>query len=417
MIKLDMPQKCARVLYDPLRRRYRILYGGRGSAKSWSVARYLLIRGASEKLRILCTREIQNSIKDSVYKLLVEQIEALGLSDYFIVSADKIESRTGSEIIFKGIARNTTGIRSTEGIDICWVEEAEALTAESWRVLTPTIRKEGSIIIVTFNPDDERSATYERFVAKFDEKSGAFLPVENPRYCREFVNYWDNPWFPDVLREDMEWDRQNDPDLYEHVWCGKPKRYGHAVIFKDKIEIRDFETPDGIQFFFGEDFGSPSGDPNALVRMFIIEGNLHIDHEAHGHVELDDLHAFLGTVPNSREWEIIADNARPETINFLQSPHVDNSGAQHAGFNIKSCEKGKGSVNEGIAFLKKFKKIVIHPRCKGTIQDFQNYRWKIDKITGKVLPIPVDLANHACDAARYGLEEWMKGGASIYDIL
>jgi phage terminase large subunit len=152
--------------------------------------------------------------------------------------------------------------------------------------------------------------------------------------------------------------------------------------------------------------------------MFIMEGNLWIDREGYGHVDLDDLHALLESVPGSHEWQITADNARPETIGFLAAPHVDNQGNQHDPFNIVACEKGKGSVDDGIAFLKKFKKIIIHKtNCPGTARDYQNYRWKVDKVTGQVLPIPVDLANHAPDASRYALESWMKGGATIYDVM
>lgn len=412
-MKIQMPLKCARVLWDPLNRRYRVLYGGRGSAKSWSAARYLLLRASAEKLRILCTREIQTSIKDSVYRLLVDQIYELNLSSAFIIKSDGITGRNGSEFIFKGLARNIAEVKSTEGVNICWVEEADRVSFESWKVLIPTIREPGSFFIVTFNPEEEKSATYTRFVGKRDPQ-GVIIPVENPAVCRSFVNFWDNRWFPETLHEEMEWDKKNDPELYRHVWCGEIKEYGNAVIFRDKVKVDTFEAPEGARFYFGEDFGF-AGDPMALIRMFVQDQTLFIDHEAYGaHIELNEMHAFMETVPEVHKWEIIADNARPETISHLASPTID---GLHEGFQIVACEKGKGSVADGIAFLRKFKAIVIHPRCKGTIKDFSNYRYKTDPITNQILPIPVDKANHSCDAARYGLEKKMKGGATIYDVL
>ena len=410
MIYADMPTKCVRVLYDPLRRRYKILYGGRGSAKSWSAARYLLMRGASEKLRILCTREIQNSIKDSVYRLLVDQIHELHLEAYYIIKADTISGTNGTEFLFKGLRQNIEEVKSTEGIDICWVEEAEKVSENSWTVLIPTIRKENSELIITFNPDGEHSATYTRFV----EKDGN--PVNNPQYAREFVNFWDNPWFPAVLRKEMDWDRTNDPEKYEHVWCGLPKKYGNSIIFRNVI-VESFEAPEGSRFFFGSDFGYAQ-DPSALVRHHIRDRRLYIDFEAYGiGVELDQMHQFFELVPESHNWKITADSARPETISYLSRPYTDPSGVEHDGFNIVGAEKGKGSVEDGIAFLKSFEAIVIHPRCTGSIDNYKNYRWKTDRITGDVLPIPLDKSNHVPDASRYALEAQMKGGATIFDAM
>lgn len=411
-IQIPIPAKCTRVLWDPLRRRYKILYGGRGSAKSWSVARYLLSRAAFEKLRILCTREIQNSIKDSVYKLLVDQIYELGLQSFFIIKSDSIISLSGSEFIFKGLRLNITEVKSTEGIDICWVEEADKVSENSWEILIPTIfRRPNSEIIVTFNPDDEKSATYTRFV----EKDGK--PVENPNFARAFVNFDDNPWFPEGLRQEMEWDRKNDPDKFEHVWGGRPKKYGNAVIFRKKIRVEWFETPPGTRFFFGCDFGYAQ-DPTALPRCFIKDRKLYIDHEAYGiGIELEDLHRTFDAVPEAHRWRITADSARPDTISFLTRPFRDRQGNEYGPYKMTGAVKGKGSVEDGIEFLLGFEAIVIHPRCKGAISEFNNYRWKTDRITGEILPQPMDTSNNIPDAVRYALESWMRGSASIFDVL
>lgn len=376
--------------------RYKVLYGGRGSAKSWSVARELIIRAAFGKVRILCAREFQSSIKDSVHKLLTDQIKEMGLSAYFVIQENSIKSIGGSEFIFKGLHNNSNEIKSMEGIDIVWVEEAEAVSETSWKVLIPTIRKEGSEIWITFNPRDEKSSTYTKFV------------VNCPPDClRAEVNFWDNPWFPEVLRKEMQHDKENDPEAYEHVWCGKPEKYGQSLIFRGKFRVEEFEAPADARFYYGTDFGF-SSDALALVRCFIKDKNLYIDYEFYGHgIELDDIAKGYDTVPGSRKWKITADSARPDTIAHLRKQ----------GFMIEGAEKGPGSVEDGIEYLKKFKAIIIHPRCKGTKHNFENYRWKVDKNTNEILPIPIDKHNHVPDSLRYALEKLMKAKTSIFDVL
>jgi len=393
-LNIQLPAKCHAVLAP--KRRYKILRGGRGSAKSWSVARYLAVLAAFQKLRILCCREVQKTIRDSVYRLLKDQIEALELERYFTILKDSIRGTfSGSEFLFKGLRHDITEIKSTEGIDICWVEEAEKVKEDSWTILVPTIRKPDSEIIIVFNPEEEDSATSKRF-----------LQDPPPNSISAEVNFVDNPWFPDVLRREMEYDRRVDFEKYEHVWMGKFKRYANALIFKGKIRVDDFETPDGVPFLFGADFGF-STDPTVLGRMFIREGRLFCDYEAYGvGVEIDELPSFFDTVPGSRQWEIIADSARPDTISYLQ---------RH-GFRIRGAEKGKGSVEDGIEFIRSFEEIVIHPRCRGAKDNFLNYKWKTDRITEAILPIPAAGSDHWCDAARYALERYIKAKVSVFDI-
>jgi phage terminase large subunit len=383
--------------------RYKILYGGRGSGKSWAIADYIIFKTAFGKFRVLCTREIQGSIKDSVYRLLCDRIYYHKLQHLFIVQRDSISSIFGSEIIFKGLRQNASEIKSTEGIDCCWIEEGEKVSVDSWDILIPTIRQEESEILVSFNPDDENSNTYTRFIEK-DGKS-----IEQPGLLRAFVNYWDNPWFPNVLRREMEWCRQNDPEKYDHVWGGRPKKYGQAVIFKNKLRVEEFEPadPDTTQFYYGADFGFGS-DPTCLVRLFIRDRKLYLDKEFYGYaIEIDDLTRCWDTVEGSRKWRIICDSARPDTISYMYNH----------GFQAEGAEKGPGSVEDGIEFLKNFEAIIIHPSCTGSVGDFSNYRWKVDKVTDQVLPIPVDKSNHACDAARYAMEPYMKAGVSIFDAM
>ena len=205
--------------------RYKIIYGGRGSSKSWTVARKLLIRATQEKLNILCTRQLQNSISDSVHKLLVEQINEMGLSEYFTITRGSITCVNGSKFIFKGIQHNVAEIKSTEGIDICWIEEAELLTAISWNIIAPTIRKKKSEIWVTFNTRFKHDFLYKTFI----------LNKPPPRTLVIKINYNDNPWFPDVLREQMEHMRKTDVEMYLHIWLGELKQVADGAIFGKQV--------------------------------------------------------------------------------------------------------------------------------------------------------------------------------------
>lgn len=210
-------------LFKPAR--YKILHGGRGSAKSWSVARALLILAASRPLRILCTREVQLSIKDSVHRLLKDQITAIGLPGYTPLDSE-IRHVNGSLFVFSGLAQQTVeSIKSFEGVDICWCEEAQSISKRSWDVLTPTIRKSGSEIWITMNPHLETDETYARFIA--NPPAGAWVQA---------VNWKDNPWFPAVLNDERISTQQRDPDNYENIWEGAPMRVAEGAIYAAEIE-------------------------------------------------------------------------------------------------------------------------------------------------------------------------------------
>ena len=377
-------------LFKPYR--YKVFYGGRGSGKSWNVARALLLLGNNQKLRILCAREIQRSISDSVHKLLCEQIDALGLSGNYIITRDAIRgTEYGTEIIFKGLRSNPQEIKSTEGIDICWVEEAAAVSADSWDILIPTVRKPNSEIWLTFNPLDESDPTYQRFILN---------PPENSLVCK--VNHTENPAFPEVLKTEMEWLKARDYESYLHIWEGEVRKHSNAVIFAGRFRVEDFETPKDARFYHGADWGFAS-DPSCLVRCFIKDRTIFIDREAWGvGVDLDETPALFDIVETARTWPIKADNARPETISFMR----------RRGFNITAAKKWQGSIEDGIEFLKSYD-IVIHPRCRHAIDEFNHYSYKVDKQTGDVLPIVVDSFNHIIDATRYALADLMRGRGAM----
>ena len=221
-LRLKLPEKL-----EPLFRpaRYKVAYGGRGSAKSWSFARALLFLGWQERQRILCAREIQRTIADSVHRLLADQLEPLNLSGFYEVTDNAIRGKNGSEFLFAGLRQQDVHkIKSFEGVDKCWVEEAHVVTKRSWEILIPTIRKEGSEIWVTFNPELDTDDTYRRFVEK--PPPGAVV-VE--------INWRDNPWFPEVLVQEKEHLKRTDPEAYENVWEGKPASSLPGAIYRHEI--------------------------------------------------------------------------------------------------------------------------------------------------------------------------------------
>ena len=384
-------------LYEP--HRYKVVYGGRGSGKSWAVARALIAISDFCKVRVLCCREIQNSIRDSSYQVLKDMAERMGLADRFWFKESEIENlTTGSKFIFSGLLRNENSIRSKEGIDICWVEESSSVSQKSWDVLTPTIRKPGSEIWLTFNP------------LTTDDPTNRFLENPPPNAVVHKVNYLENPFFPDTLRAEMEWDKQNDFEKYLHVWEGFPLTVSDAQIFKGRYTVESFDEDlwkKADRLFFGADFGFAK-DPSTLVRCFIYENRLYIDYEAYGvGVEIDELPELYRSVPGADKWPIKADCARPETISYL---------ANRAGFNIKPADKWQGSIEDGIAYLKSFDRIVIHPRCKHATEEFRLYSYKTDRLTNEVLPIVLDKNNHVIDGLRYALVDYIKERSNGYNI-
>lgn len=222
-MSVEFPGKL-KFLFEP--HRYKVLHGGRGSAKSWGIARALLILAAQRPLRILCTREVQKSIKDSVHRLLTDQGQALGLGAFYEVLETEIRGRNGSLFLFAGLAQHTVeSIKSFEGVDIVWVEEAQVVTKRSWDVLLPTIRKNGSEVWLSLNPDMETDETYQRFVAS---------PPMDAVVVQ--MNWRDNPWFPEVLEKERQETLRRDRDNYDNIWEGKPRLVSEGAIYKAEIE-------------------------------------------------------------------------------------------------------------------------------------------------------------------------------------
>jgi len=377
--------------------RYKGAYGGRGSGKSWFFAGMLveeaLRRASSGGLNAVCIREIQKTLNQSVKKLIENTIEKYGLGKAFTIQDAKIKTPGGGQIIFEGMQNHTAeSIKSLEDYDIAWVEEAQSLSQRSLDLLRPTIRKPGSELWFSWNPYSKKDPV------------DALLRGENapPDAVVVQANWSDNPWFPDVLRKEMEYDKKRDPDKHKHVWEGDYQQNSQARVFNNWI-VEEFESPAGGIYRFGADWGF-SVNPTVLIRARLDGHRLYIDYEAHMvGCEIDQTPDLFDTVPDSRKWPIRADNARPETISYMK---------RHGFPKIMKSAKGKGSIYDGIEFLKSFE-IVVHPRCVHTKIELENYSFKVDPLTGEVTPILADKDNHVIDSLRYACEAVRKAQIDI----
>lgn len=407
-MRLDFPY-WAENLFEPYR--YKVLWGGRGSGKSYAVADVLLLLGASKPCRVLCAREFQNSLADSVLHLLSQRIEALGLAAFYEVQRETILGLNGTSFIFKGVRNNVQSIKSMSGLTHLWLEEAQTVSKESWAVLIPTIREPGSEIFVTFNPLKPDDPTYQMFVAE--------SPGEDAYIAK--VNWLDNPHWPAELEVERLRLKAKDPEMYQHVYEGGCLVHDESVIFNGKWEegVR-FPDDSWLGPYHGLDFGYAL-DPTAAVRCWISpdEAELYIDAEAGAiGLDLDDTAKFLkAKIPGIDKHSIIADSARPESIAHLARAKGPN-GLNKEDYlpRIEGAIKGPGSVEDGLDHLKTYK-IIVHPACPKTQEELLKYSYKVDRLTGEVLPIIVDKYNHFCDALRYSLEKVMKAKGSMLGIL
>lgn len=365
--------------------RYKGAWGGRGSGKSHAFAEALVEQHILDHdTKSVCIREIQKSLAQSVKSLIEQKIEALGVGHLFDIQQSCIKNFEGNGIIiFQGMQNHTAdSIKSLEGFSRGWVEEAQSLSQRSLDLLRPTIRKPGSELWFTWNPFSEKDPIDVLLRGAETPKNSIIVPV----------NYEDNPWFPDVLREEMEYDRGRDIDKFQHVWCGGYAQNSESRVFKN-WQIDEFETPEDVELYYGADWGF-SVDPTTLIRLYIVGRTIYIDYEAYmvGCEIVNTPDLFL-TVPDSEKWPITADSARPETISHMNKN----------GFKVHPAVKGKDSVKEGVEFIKSYD-IIVHSRCKHVIDELTMYSYKVDEATQAILPILVDKHNHTIDAIRYALE-------------
>lgn len=381
-----------RGIFEP--HRYKVFYGGRGGGKSWAVADALLTIARQRKVRVLCARELQRSIRDSVHRLLRDRIVARSLTEEFQVLDTEIRHDNGSEFLFCGLRHNVAELKSFEGVDLCWVEEGQRVSADSWDILLPTIRRPGSEIWITLNPDGPQDPTWVDFV--LEPKPGSLVRK---------VLYSDNPYFPDVLERERAECEARDPEKYRWIWLGEPRINREAQVFNGRWRVEAFaDFP--ARWRYGADWGF-GPDPSVLVRAAVrrtADGaqEICVSHEAYAKgLEITQLPALFRQIPDVARGVVLADASRPELIRYMRRQR----------FAIKPAKKWAGSVEDGLDVLRGYG-LVVHPRCSNLINELTRYSYKTDPLTGEISRAVVDRDNHAIDALRYAFDDVIRNRAA-----
>jgi len=382
----------------------RVFRGGRGGGKTQAIAKrtalriYQLAEVGVEGV-YLSSREHLNSLDESSMAEIKQAIKSEPfLADYFELGEKYVRTKNRRiSYAFTGLRTNLDSIKSKSRIVGNWTDEAENVSDAAWRKLIPTIRSEGpegggwyAENLITYNPESEHSATHQRFVATPDDHT---IVTD--------INWRDNPWFPKILDIARLNDMKLRPDTYDHVWEGAFLTLTEAQIFRNKYRVDEFEVKEGWQGpYYGMDFGFAK-DPTTAVECWINGNTLYIRRDC-GKVELELDHTskfFKDRLPGIERFVTRADSARPESISYLK---------RHGLARMESVKKWPGSVEDGIEFIKSFDEVVIHPDAEGTAREFRLYSYKVDRLSGDILPIVVDDHNHYIDAIRYALAPMMK---------
>jgi len=390
-LKVEIPvAKVFRPLLAPAR--FKGTYGGRGSGKSWFWAGETIDALLSGE-NVLCIREVQNSIADSVKRLIESRIDEFGLTEYFEITDKEIRCpMSGGYAIFRGMQNHTAAsIKSLENFSRAWWEEAQTASQRSLDLLIPTIRAPGSELWFSWNPENESDPV--EFLRKDPPENSVVLQV----------NASDNPWFPQELAADMERDRKRDPDKYAHIWLGEYRGLSESRVFRN-WRIGEIDVPDNVVWFYGADWGFAKDESAALRCCMPDDETLYIDAEVFElGVPTDALPKFLAGLPDVAKWPMRGDSARPETIDYIR---------RHGLPKLRAARKGKGSVEDGITFLQSFD-IVVHPRCVNLARELKSYAYKTDPRTGEVLPAVQDGDEHLIDALRYAVEGLHRRGKRL----
>ena len=390
-LEISIPEKLKPFL-NPTR--YKVAYGGRGSGKSWTIAQLLVLRAYQSKTRILCARETQKSITDSVIQLLSDTIDRMGLGSFFEIQKTQILSKNGSRFIFEGLKSNVTKIKSMEGIDIVWVEEAESVTFTSWETLIPTIRKPSSEIWVTFNPRDEMDDTYQRFVIDKPDDISTLL-----------VNWQDNPWFPEELRREKDHLKAKDENLYKWIWEGQPIANHDGAYWQKHIvekQIKDFAIEPSLPVHTFWDLGV--SDDMTIWFMQISGSEIRFIHSYSNYGEgldfyINYLHEF-----RAKHKVVFGDHWAPHDIAVreLTTGKSRLETAKKMGINFKTTPSIP--IEDGINAVR-----MIMPRCwfnksltADGIKALRGYRREFDEVRGVFKTRPLhNWASHYADAFRY----------------
>ncbi|QDP54209.1 MAG: putative terminase large subunit [Prokaryotic dsDNA virus sp.] len=407
--QIKLPPKMQANFLQPAK--HRVFKGGRGSGKTRGAALMSAIYGyrfaeAGREGVLLASREHLNSLEESSLEEIKTAIKSVDwLNDYYDIGEKYVRTKNRRvSYAFAGLRHNLDSIKSKANILLNWTDEAEGVSEPAWRKLIPTIRGGTDLENwLTYNPESPESATHKRFVET------------SPTNCIvTTINWRDNPWWK---QSGLEAERLDDqrlrPDTYDHVWEGAFLTLTEAQVFGGKFVVDEFE-PDGSFDgpYQGLDFGFAQ-DPTAAVRCYIKDRVLYIRNEA-GKVklELDDTAGFLcRAIPEFEKYATRADSARPESISYLKRPQKGDKAAAYLP-RMESVKKWAGSVEDGVEFIKSFEKVVIHPDCQQVAREFRLYSFKIDRLSGDILPVIVDANNHYIDALRYALVPLMKRKAA-----
>lgn len=391
-LRIQIPEKMAANFAQPAK--HRVFKGGRGSAKTKGLAKMAAVYGMRFAMQdrrgvVLCSREHLNSLDESS----LEEVKDAILSDphlsaFYEVGEKYVRTRCRRvSFAFAGLRHNLDSIKSKAKILLNWTDEGEGVSEAAWRKLVPTIRGADDLENwVSYNPESPDSATHKRFIEN-----------EPPRCIITEMNWRDNPWWVQSgLEEERLYDLKFNPDTYDHIWEGQFLTLTEAQVFGGKFSVDEFEAQSGWDGpYHGLDFGF-SQDPTAAVQCFVHDRKLWIRREA-GKVklELDATSDYIKRrIPGIERHAIRADSARPESISYLK---------RHGLPRTEAVKKWSGSVEDGVAFIKGFEKVVIHPDCPQTAREFRLYSYKVDRMSGDILPKIVDANNHYIDALRYAI--------------
>jgi len=388
----EFPEKLS-ILFDSAR--YKVLYGGRGGAKSWGIARALLIIGARKTTRILCAREFQTSIRDSVHKLLSDQIIAMGLIDFYEITQNAIRGKNGTEFSFVGLKNNVANIKSYEGCDICWVEEAQTTSKLSWNVLIPTIRKEGSEIWISFNPELETDETYQRFIVNTPENS-----------IVQRINWSDNPWFPETLRLEKDALFVRDREAYNTVWEGVCRQTVDGAIFAKEMQQAEFDgritrvpydaTKPVLAIF---DIGWADATAVWFLQFIGMETRL-IRYYETNQTTMSEILAKMQTFGYVYDTLYLPHDAQNKTL-AANGRSIEDI-VRNAGFNVRIIDRVPiaDSINAARTIFSKC--YFDRENCHEGLQCLRHYKYDVNPDTGTFSQKPLhDNYSHGADAFRY----------------
>ena len=390
--KVEFPEKLS-ILFDSAR--YKVLYGGRGGAKSWGIARALLIIGARKTTRILCAREFQTSIRDSVHKLLSDQIVSMGLTEFYEITQNSIRGINGTEFSFVGLKNNVANIKSYEGCDICWVEEAQTTSKLSWNVLIPTIRKEGSEIWISFNPELETDETFQRFIVNTPENS-----------IVQRINWSDNPWFPETLRLEKDALFVRDRESYNTVWEGVCRQTVDGAIFAKEMQQAEFEqritrvpyeATKPVHIIF--DLGWSDQTAWWVLQWVGMETRL-IRYEETNQTTMSQILAKIQNYGYMIDTLWLPHDAQNKTL-AAQGKSIEDI-VRAAGYNVRILDRVPivDSINAARTMFNKC--YFDRENCHQGLQCLRHYRYDVDPDTGNFSQKPLhDNYSHGADAFRY----------------